>query len=60
LDHPEGEVLDVTAIISGDVFRGVRIIVNIALGITVGIALVREHLEENGASRSCAAQYNRE
>jgi hypothetical protein len=53
-----GEVLDVTAIISDDLFRGIRIIVNIALDITVGVVLVCEDLEESDAPRSWAAQHD--
>jgi hypothetical protein len=39
-----GEVLDVAAIISGELFWGVRIIVN--------VTLVCKHLKESDASRS--------
>jgi hypothetical protein len=53
-----GEVLDVAAIIRGDLFRGVRITVDIALGITIGVALVCEHLEESDASRSWVTQHD--
>ena len=48
--------LDVAAIMTGDIFRGERIVVNVALNVVVGIALVCEHLEEGGASRSWTSQ----
>ena len=49
-------VLDVAAIMSGDLFGGKGIIVNIALDVVVGITLVCEHLEESSTSGSWTAQ----
>lgn len=53
-----GGVLNVTAILSGDLLWGQRIVVDFALDIVVGITLVREHLEESRTSRSWTAQHN--
>ena len=51
-------VLDVTAIISGDLLGGQGVVVDIALNFVVGIALVCEHLEERRASGAWTTQHD--
>jgi len=53
-----GGVLDVTAIVIGDLLGGQGTVVDITLDVVVGIALVCDHFEERCASRSWAPQHN--
>jgi len=51
-----GGILNVTAIVSGNVFWSERVVMDVTPDVVVSIALVREHLEERCASGSRATQ----
>jgi len=51
-----GGILNVTAIVSGNIFWSEGVVVDITLDVVVSIVLVHEHLEERGASGSRATQ----
>jgi len=53
-----GGVLNVTAIVSSNILWSERIVVDVTPNVMVGIALVREHLEERCASGSRATQHD--
>jgi len=58
MDVVLGGVLDVTAIMGGDLLGGQGTEVDISLDVVVGTPLVREHLEECRASRPWAPQHD--
>jgi len=51
-------VLNVAAIMNGDLLRSQGTIVDITLDVVVGVALVCDHLEECCTTRSWAPQHN--